>query len=205
MISYTLQTNGLAELQKSLTSTELKNDVALAAGRGVANLVRNYLLDDDVNCPNQLGGTRTHFYASAAESISEPELSGSSVSFTITKVGLAQRLYGGPIHAGVGTSSVTGSPTKYLAIPAHPAAYGQPPSAFSQLRFVPRRNGRAMLVWPLQTAGQKKNANRRDNSMVMYWLVPSVKQKPDPSLLPTENQLLDAAITEAERYLSERL
>ena len=63
MIGYTLQSTDLAELQKSLTSSELKSEVALAAGRGAANLVRNHLLDFDSSHPNKLGGTRTHFYA----------------------------------------------------------------------------------------------------------------------------------------------
>jgi hypothetical protein len=203
MITCHTSSSDLAALEKSLTSTALKNEVALAAGRGAANLVRSCLLDDDVNCPNQLGGARTHFYASAADSISEPQLTGGAVSFTITKVGLAQRRFGGVIHAGVGTSSTTGQPTKYLAIPAHPIAYGHRPGAFSNLRFIPRRNGRAMLVLPLQTAASTSRNNA--NNLVMYWLVPSVKQKPDPSLLPTDAELQETATAEASRYLSEKL
>jgi hypothetical protein len=207
MIDCHISSEGLAELQKSLTSSELKNEIAFAAGRGAANLVRNYLLDDDVNCPNQLGGTRTHFYASAADSISELQLSGGSVSFTIRKVGLAQRVFGGRIQAGVGTSSATGNATKCLAIPAHPIAYGQAPSAFPNLKFIPSRRGgsRAMLVWPMQTAASTRRHTRSVNGLVMYWLVPSVMQKPDPGLLPTDAEVQEAATAEAGRYLSERL
>lgn len=212
MITFHISSNDLAKLQKSLTSTELKNEVALAAGRGAANLVRNHLLDFDSSHPNKLGGTRTHFYASAADSISEPQLSGGTVSFSISKVGLAQRFYGGPIHAGVGISSMTGSPTKYLAIPACSGAYGLLPDTFSDLRFIPRGNGRAMLVQPLQTApsirGRKGKATRRGSKaggIVMYWLTRSVDQKPDPSVLPTAEALQEAAVVEAGRYLAERL
>jgi hypothetical protein len=205
MITYHTSSNDLTELQKSLTSSALKNEVALAAGRGAANLVRNFLLDDDVNCPNQLGGTRTHFYASAADSISETQLSGGSVSFSITKVGLAQRVHGGAIHAGAGPSSATGTATKYLAIPASPIAYGLPPNTFPNLKFIPRRNGRAMLVLPMQTAASTPRHTRNTNSLVMYWLVPSVMQKPDPGLLPTDAEVQEAAIAEASRYLAEKL
>lgn len=209
MINYTLQSQDLDGLQKSLTSDKLRNEAALAAGRGAVNRIKDHLLDLDAKRPNKLGGTRTHFYASAADSVSEPRLSGGTVSFSIAKVGVAQRFYGGPIHAGVGTSSVTGSPTKYLAIPACSGAYGLPPDTFSNLRFIPRRNGGAMLVMPLQAAapdGKKRTVSRsKAGGLVMYWLVTSVYQKPDPSVLPTNEDLLAAASGEAGRYLAERL
>lgn len=210
MIRYTLQSNDLADLQKSLTSDRLRNDVALAAGRGAADRIKEHLLDLDAKRPNKLGGTRTHFYASAADSVSEPQFSGGSVSFSIAKVGLAQRFYGGPIHAGVGTSSVTGNPTKYLAIPACSGAYGLPPDTSSNLQFIPRRNGGAMLVMPLQsvTADGKREPGRHGSKargLVMYWLVASVNQKPDPSVLPADADLFEAATVAASQYLSERL
>lgn len=210
MITYHISSKELAELQKSLTSSDLKNEVALAAGRGAANLVRNHLLDFDSSHPNKLGGTRTHFYAGAADSISEPQLSGGTVSFSISKLGLAQRFYGGPIHAGVGISSVTGQPTKYLAIPACSGAYGLPPGTFSDLRFIPRRNGHAMLVKPLQQAtpdGKRKMTRRSSKAggIVMYWLTKSVEQAGDPTVLPAAEDLQESAVAEAGRYLSERL
>ena len=213
MISVHLQTVALDELLERARQIGRESDVALVGARGVGNLVRQHLFDLDQSGANQLGVARTHFYAAAAESVHEPVPDGSGASFTITKTGLAQRWLGGDIKAGVGTSSATGHPTKYLAIPARAEAYGKTPGEFDDLVFVPRGNGKAMLIQALQTTvniKHRKGANvsdyaRSTGGLVMFWLVTEVHQEADPNVMPSQADMEAAAAEHADNYLSRLL
>lgn len=211
MIGYRLKSEQLQELSRRAAAIGQKQEVAMVGGRAAANLTKDHLFALDSRA-NKLGGPRTHFYSAAAKSVSAPHATGGTVSFEITKLGLAQRWLGGTIKAGAGPSSAGGGLTKYLAIPARTEAVGVPPSAFPDLQFIPRRNGGAMLVQALQTkvsiSGRKRFKTTRGaeiGGLVMYWLVTSVTQKPDPTVMPTEEELLEAAASAMSTYLAGRL
>jgi len=214
MITLRLQTEALTELEVKARKMGKESDVALVGAQAAADLTSDHLFRLDETNANHMGGERTHFYASAAKSVQPAKVEGRGAAFIITQIGLALRWLGGTITAGKGASSATGGPTKYLAIPARSEAYGKTPGEFDDLQFVPRGPGRGMLVQALQTAitfGKKLKSGARDfhtstvGGLVMYWLVTSVTQQPDPNVMPSEKALGEAARLHMDNYLSRLL
>jgi hypothetical protein len=214
MIGITLKSDALDELIKQSDKLGESENMAMVGARAAANVVRAHLFALDGTRANKMGGERTHFYSNAAKSVHEPVSEGATASFTITQIGLAQRWLGGEIRAGMGESSATGLATKYLAIPARAEAYGKTPGEFDDLTFIRTRNGGA-LVEELQTAvsfGRKKKDGTRTvkrgettGSLVMFWLVESVIQKEDPTVMPTEEEMGNEAREAMTGYLSDLL
>lgn len=199
----------LRELQEKAARLGQSAEAAKVGGQAVSIVIQNHFYE--LSRRRHRMSNKFDFYAQAAKSVAVSSTSNGSV-VTITKLGLAQRWLGGTIRAGAGTSSATGTLTKYLAIPARTEAEGKPPSAFDDLVFVPRRNGKAMLVEALQTkvsiSGKKRRTIKRGSevgSLVMYWLVPEVTQAPDPSVMPTEDEMTHAATEAMGNYLSDYL
>ncbi len=214
MISLRLKTDGFAALLVKAGELGHEGDAALIGAMAAADLVRNHLFSLDEERANKMGGERTHFYANAAKSVQAPVKQGDGAGFAITWIGLAQRWLGGHIEAGGGTSSYSGSPTKYLALPARAEAYGKTPGEFDDLEFIPRKAGGGMLVQALQTEfryGRKLKNGQRDystttvGSLVMFWLVTEVDQPADPTVMPTEDDLVEAARYHIGNYLSRLL
>lgn len=202
-----LQTAALDDLLATAKKVGSGQDAALAAARGVRNIVRSHLFNLNVRSP------RTDFYAKAAQSVSEAQPEGKGAAIVIAQVGLAQRWLGGDIKAGVGTSSATGGLTQYLAIPARDEAHDKTPGDFDDLGFVPRGNGKAMLVQALQTSivgsrgkilkhPEKRADVNTTGGLVMFWLVPEVHQEPDASVMPSGQDMDIAARAGVENYLS---
>jgi len=214
MIAVRLQSSGWEGLLAQAREIGQEGNVALVGAFAVADLVRRHLFSLDEERANTMRGARTHFYANAAKSVHWPVTNGVGAGFVITWIGLAQRWLGGHIEAGGGTSSASGGPTKYLAIPARAESYGKTPGEFDDLEFVPRKAGGGMLVQTLQTQfvyGKKTKSGTRDYStttvggLVMFWLVTSVDQAPDPDVMPTEEDMGEAARFHMEKFLSRRL
>jgi hypothetical protein len=211
MIGYRLQSKELDALQKRAAVLGKKDEAGIAGANAAAELTRDHLFALDSRA-NKLGGPRTHFYSAAAKSVSLPRASGGIVAFDVTKIGLALRWLGGTVHAGAGISSATGGPTKYLAIPARTEAVGKPPSEFPDLQFIPRRGGGAMLVQALQTkvsiSGRKNKTVTRGaevGGLVMYWLATETTNAPDPTVMPTKEELTETTVGAISAYLSGRL
>jgi hypothetical protein len=209
MIAYRIQAAQLARIREKAAEIGQADNVARVGARGVSNFLRDWFFGLDRTRSNQMGGKRTHFFANVARSVQNPVVSGGVGSVSINHVGLALRWLGGTIRAGVGTSSKTGRPTKYLAVPARAEAYGTTPKQMKDLRFVPRRAGGGMLVQALQTAvsfGAKGVRRVREvGGLVMFWLVKQVTQPPDPSVMPDNATLLNEAVRASESYLARRL
>lgn len=161
-------------------------------GRGVANLFRDHLFRLNGERANALGGPRTNFYSDAAKA-THSEGNDTEATVTISQQGMRQRLYGGTIRA---------RNKKYLTIPARAEAYGRGAREFHDLHFVKLKNGTAMLVAgeltgvskKLNSDGTLRSRKGLEEGVVMFWLVPSVVQKADRSVLPS-----DFAIEEAIR------
>lgn len=117
---------------------------------------------------------------------------------------VAQRFFGG---------TITPVDNEYLAIPAREEAYGMSPLQFNDLRFVPFASGSAALVQRnQQTVGTfksgKKKGERNPKTTgekigggVFYWLVKSVTQRPDETVLPTEEEFTAAARRGINTYM----
>lgn len=151
-------------------------------GRGVAELFRLNFRNLDRERANALGGKRTHFYSDAMKAtFSSGDDEGATV--TVAALGIRQRLLGGTIKPREG---------KYLTIPARAEAYGRRAREFQNLKFVRLSGGRGMLV--ADGAGRaghssKKHIGSKEEGLVYFWLVPSVHQDADPTVLPNEGAI----------------
>ena len=91
--------------------------------------VREHFQELDETRANRLGGARTHYYGSARRGTGF-YFDGADVVVNIHQIGIALHYYGGNVAPGVGLSSATGQPTKYLTIPVAPEAHGKRASDF---------------------------------------------------------------------------
>ena len=179
-------------------------------------LFRNRFLQLNAERPNRLGGKRQKFWNQAARGTdTQPDDTG--VTITVNQVGVRQRVEGGVIKPTGGR--------KFLSIPAITEAYGtvpadwgfQPKSGGQQdertgrLHFVPTRNGGALVMNELSQVSFGKRV-KKDGSrtvirgealggQVVFWLVKSVTQKPDPTILPTAAQVTSAASLALSKWI----
>ena len=148
-------------------------ELAQAAGEGVSNAVKRHLVERD-----RLGGrglVRTGYYGDAASGVTT-EISGKTALITIHKEGFALHYYGGVVYP---------TDAKALAIPKSPATAGKRPKEFDPDR------AKLALVWPKgETAGTLRD---KETDEVVYLLVPKATIKADPTVLPDESALADAA------------
>ncbi len=178
----------LAEVQK-LGGAVAGKDVKTIMGRAAANVLRAHfskLANDQAHhkTASALGATRTGVYEEAARGVQQPVVASESVSVGINQVAIAQRYFGGTIEPVNG---------KFLAIPARTETYGKRPREFDNLRFVLfRGTGSAALV---------QGGGKAGDALVYFWLVTQVTQQPDPSVLPTEPELIDPMLSNAQRYI----
>lgn len=179
-------------------------EVRKVMGRGVANELRGHFSQLDQERSNAMGGRRTHFWGQARRSVQNPVLVGdAAVQVSINHVGVAQRYFGGTIYA---------QPGKALSIPARPEAYGKRAGEFNDLHLeVFGDSGKAALVQNQQTQisyGRKRKDGSRQRKTeevggaVFFWLVKRVTQAADPSVLPTDAELQEAAATAGTEYFA---
>lgn len=123
-----------------------------------------------------------HFYAMAARATTWALRGDQDVAVIVDKEGIAQRFFGGTIRP---------RRSKYLAIPDYDNARARDhrPREISGLHFRPTKRG-GML------------ADRKGRPF--YWLVPSVTQSPDPTVLPNPEQIMRDVGNVIDDYL-ERL
>lgn len=176
----------LEELGQSLSGDAIR----LVMGRSIQEtLVRHFneLANDSVHhkTADSFGAGRTGFYEQAADAVSlvNPEIEPEGVSVSITGPrGIAQRLFGGPISRADGG---------YLTIPARTEAYGKRAREFSDLEFILfGRTGTAALA-------------QKETGLVYFWLVREVTQAPDPTVLPEEEEMLNPAIAQAQKFIDD--
>lgn len=179
------------------------------AGRAVSNQLRKHFFALNKARPNQLGGKRTNFYNQAARSITY-RLTSSGVTVSINKLGIRQRLQGGRIKPTRGR--------RYLTIPAAPEAYGTRAGEWHNLKFGFAFNKKGEIQPALieaQSTGIKFGKRRRkdgtfsmkrsvrEGGKPMFWLVRSVNQRPDPTVLPSMASIQQTAV-DAVRKLVDR-
>jgi len=199
-ISINIQ-DGATPLLDRIRDAATSNGLVLVGGRAAANLIRDHLVALN-SSRHRSGGT--NFYANAAKSVTVTAVpQGAKVS--ITQTGFRQRLYGGPIDPTGGR--------KFLTIPACDEAIGKRASEFSDLEMRKVLNpATGSLQWalvrrPSETIiyrGRKGKDGVKHykvsqgvplEEQVMFWLVRHVDQAPDSSVLPTDDQIKDTALS----------
>lgn len=162
-------------LQLTVPTTDLipsRRELAEAAGRGVSNAVKLHLAERDQ--ARGSGEMRTGYYGKAANAV-RTEITDDEALVTINKEGIALHYYGGVIYP---------VDAKALAIPKRPDVAGKRPKEADPMR------AKFALVWPKGSkVGQLRD--RKDDQLV-YLLVPKATIKADPTVLPSDDALLDA-------------
>lgn len=202
MITIWINTDSVRSQLAQLASLARHPRPVLKAATGaVRKTLQEHFRERD-KTSNKLGGKRTHFWMDVYNSTQIGEVTDTRGTVIIWEPRFAQKVYGGTITAGKGTSSATGRPTKYLAIPARSEAYGRRPSALKGIEMhvvqCGPMGGAALVV---KTASKTKSSFL---DLVMYWLVRKVTQKKDPEALPSSQVMQDAAVRSAESYIRAR-
>ena len=154
-------------------------------GRGVTQLIKGHLTDLDRRRPNRLGGPRTHFYLRAAEATNF-RVTGKGVVISINQLGIRQRILGG---------TIVPRKARALTIPVSPEAYGKRAREFPDLVLI-KTNQRGSTI--LARIGQG------DRVEPLFVLKKRVVQKADPSVLPTEKEIITTARRTLGRFLQSR-
>jgi hypothetical protein len=166
-----------------------------AIGAAEKKLFQNHFLGLP---PNKRGWPTTGLYPKFARATNWHVLAD-GVLISVNRVEARQRYFGGEIHPKPGH--------KFLAIPARAEAYGKSPRDFSDLEPRIGSNGGALVQ--TQQSEVEFGRIRKDGSrkvargqvlggLVFFWLVKSVNQTADPSILPTDQEISDTAVAEAK-------
>jgi len=164
--------------------------IAAAIGEAEVTLFQKHFVNAG---PNKQGWPSTDFWSRAAKA-TNAQASPNAVIISVAQVGVRQRLQGGDIFP-------TGD-HQYLAIPARAEAYGRAPEEFDNLKVGYSRRGAFALVENDATrinGGRQNKAGQRDFSTevvgggVFFWLVKSVHQEPDPTVIPDDRDIMQVA------------
>ena len=150
---------------------------AEAARMGVSELVREHLRGKNAATkPNRHGLPKSDYWADAADSVTS-EVAGSVATVTVEKEGAALHYEGGTVYPKNGK--------KALAIPIDPSVAGIWPSEANAL------TDHIALMWPKNSGhGFLKDAETGD---LLWLLVPKATIPADPTVLPTDSEIEQAA------------
>ncbi len=172
-------------------------------GRAGVNAFRTALFEANRTKPNALGGTRTNFYADAARGTHFDDV-GDGVLISVNQVGIRQRVLGG---------TITPKKAKFLTIPARAEAHGKRAREFNDLVIVFGRGGQPVALARAaqsllsvrrdKTTGSRIGTSKKGNAggEILFWLVKSVTQRGDPSIMPTEAALSAVIFKDVESYV----
>jgi len=200
-LSISVQDNATPALESKL---QLVSPSRLAGilGPGLTQFVQRHLRS---NGTNSQGWPSTHFWADAARGTSFTRSdNGDGIVISINKIGVRQRYYGGPIRP---------VRAKALAIPINPVSYGHVPADFPGLFMIKCASG-AYLVQSNESMSEKTgrtigrtgkggNAGRRlkSNLTFLFKLSAGVQQDPDPTVIPSEDELTEVSMDLLERAI----
>lgn len=186
--------------------------LSMIAARAVVNLLRAHFQKLEDTRPNKQGFPRQHFWSQARRGVGQPEQRGDAAAVTVRQVGIAQRRYGGTIKPK--------KPDGWLTIPLRAEAYGKRAREFSNLVFamdpelgpVLKEAEATQVRWKkskgLKSAGELAQGKGKEISQgksvggaVMYLLRRRVTQQPDPSVVPTDEEMRAAAAEHVTAWL----
>lgn len=143
---------------------------------GIEVLIKKHLIARDESRPPNGLMPKSGFYTNAAGAVRSSS-SGNKAVVEIDQKGVALHFYGGIVLPTNGH--------KALSIPKHPAVHNKKPSEFDPSRQI------LSLVWPKgNSAGTLRH---KESGAVYYLLIPKATIPADPSVLPSEAEMLDAA------------
>lgn len=163
-------------------------ELAQAAGEGIRDCIRQHLTDRSLHTePNRHGLPHSNYWHKAANTVKVEPQGGSKTIVSIGPEnddpnepgqGVALHYYGGVVYPTGGR--------KALAIPISTEVAGKNPREVNKLT-----DGIA-LVWPKNSAhGFLKDENTNE---LLWLLVPKATIKADKTVLPTDDELVEAAI-----------
>lgn len=159
-------------------------ELAQAAADDVRKLVKQHLRNRNMSSAPAGGMPKSNYYGDAADATGI-EKEGKQISVVISKEGAALHYYGGTVYPGPGK--------KALAIPKHPQTAGKRAAEFSGAMFV---------VWGKgKTSGMLVSCEPSTAGELMYLLLPKATIPADPTVLPSTEQMMDAANAAITRYL----
>ncbi len=176
--------DSVEELRGAAAGNEVKSEMGFALKEVVQRHFVALAQDSEHHqTAASLGAERTGFYEKARQGTHDPQVDGEGVSVSIDSRGIAQRYFGGTISA---------RPGSFLTIPALAIAYGKRAREFDLRLVIFGDTGLAALV---------AKGGPEDESNVYYWLVRSVTQKDDPTVLPEASEMADGAKSNALAYI----
>lgn len=206
-------TTELGRLAAAMESDLLDDYIGVA----VTEEIQAHLIELDSERPNQLGGRRTHWYAEAGEGTTY-EKQSDGVTISIVQEGIRTRILGTQI---LPEGAIVPVEARLLAIPASAETYGKRPSEFDDLVFMWGR-GREGEIRPIalvqgtgetvdaESGGVKRSQPKGSNriklgeatitSGIFFWLTDRVEQDPDPSIIPTEEEMRGAAYEKLDDF-----
>lgn len=185
-----------------------------AEAQGVREVLRDRFAELEQTRPNKMGFPRTHFWSDVRGSVQAPAVeSPTTATVNITHYGIRQRVEGGRIVPGAGK--------QFLTIPANEQAYGHRAREFHNLHFGFAENPRFPgSLSPALIEGSAQRVKfgrvRKDGTRkvtpgaevggaVFFWLVRQVFQPADPTILPSESRLQEAAVQAGDEWAKEVL
>jgi hypothetical protein len=153
-----------------------------------AALFKDHLTERNA-LPNKRGWPKTNFYAQAAES-TFPFSDDQAAYVVVAQEGFRQRYFGGTIKPVV---------RQFLAFPVTASAYGKKPREFTlKVQYLKKEiapEGRAGTYLVRDGAGP--------NPVPYFRLVKKVTQQGDPTVIPSEQEILDVARETLEEKLAQ--
>lgn len=147
--------------------------IAEAAALGVMEKVKGHLEARSQRTSRPAGFPKSNYWADAADSV---DVVGNIVE--VVKEGAALHYFGGVLYP---------REAKALAIPERGDAYGKRPKEYD-----PSREALA-LIWPKgESTGRLVE---KESGETVYMLVDHATIQADPTVLPTDEELMDAAKT----------
>jgi hypothetical protein len=195
----------LAHLSDQLAGAASYTELLNRAGEVLQETVRAHfeeLANDAIHheSSESLGAARTGFYEEAAGKVQSFQIESGAVSVSVEHEGLAQRYFGGDIHAKEGG---------FLTIPARAETYCHRAREFENLQLVIFAGGESGMLVAKDGGAKHLGRGKRtlptmdaQGSDVFFWLVRSVHQEPDPTVLPDGDEILDAAVAACGDYIA---
>lgn len=180
----------LLALEGAMTPIALSKNI----GEAEVKLFQNHFIHAPTN---KYGYPTTGFWQRAARATNYTASAAGPV-INVNQVGVRQRLSGGDIFP---------VNKQFLAIPARAEAYGKAPSEFDNLKVAFHNTGGRREAFALVEAAAsqinyakvKRGQVHRDFTVtqvgggVYFWLVKSVHQNPDPTVIPDPRDIVQVA------------
>ncbi|MFA6289940.1 MAG: hypothetical protein WC661_21360 [Opitutaceae bacterium] len=173
-------------------------------GQAASNVVRAHLFGLNESRANHLGGRRTNYFLGAGRGTSW-SVTGDTVTVSIRQIGIRQKFYGGTIKP---------KNAQFLTIPVAPEAYGKRAREFGDLVLVFGDNGQPIALATKGTRAVQITQSKSGKiikrqigrtGVIMFRLVRSVTQLPDPTILPDEAEIFTAVKTAVDETVDRQL